>query len=57
MKQITKAIQIDIKIHEQLKQYCSDNGLKMQKLIEKLIIKQIENEYQSKNSSIYYQEK
>jgi hypothetical protein len=57
MKQITKAIQIDIKIHEQLKQYCDDNGLKMQKLIEKLIIKQIENEYQSKNSSIYYQEK
>ena len=57
MKQITKAIQIDIKIHEQLKQYCNDNGLKMQKLIEKLIIKQIENEYQSKNSSIHYQEK
>jgi hypothetical protein len=38
MKQITKAIQIDIKIHEQLKQYCNDNGLKLQKLIEKLII-------------------
>jgi hypothetical protein len=50
MKQITKAIQIDIKIHKQLKQYCDDNGLKMQKLIEKLIIKQIENE--SKNSDI-----
>ena len=55
MKQITKAIQIDIKIHEQLKQYCNDNGLKMQKLIEKLIIKQIENEHQSSNSSIHYQ--
>jgi hypothetical protein len=38
MKQVTKAIQIDIKIHKQLKQYCNDNGLKMQKLIEKLII-------------------
>jgi len=33
MKQITKAIQIDTKIHEQLKQYCNDNGLKIQKLI------------------------
>jgi hypothetical protein len=41
MKQITKAIQIDIKIHEQLKQYCNDSGLKMQKLIEKLIINEI----------------
>ena len=56
MKQITKAIQIDIKIHEQLKQYCDDNGLKMQKLIEKLIIKHIENEHQSTNSGIYHQE-
>lgn len=41
MKQVTKAVQIDIKIHEQLKQYCNDNGLKMQKLIEKLIINEI----------------
>ena len=57
MKQITKAIQIDIKIHEQLKQYCDDNGLKMQKLIEKLIIKHIENEHQSSNSGIYNQER
>lgn len=38
MKQITKAIQIDAKVHEQLKKYCNENGLKMQKLIEKLII-------------------
>lgn len=43
MKQITKAIQIDIKIHKQLKKYCSDNGLKMQKLIEKLIINETTN--------------
>jgi hypothetical protein len=41
MKQVTKAIQIDVKRHEQLKQYCSDNGLKIQKLIEKLIINEI----------------
>ena len=47
MKQITKAIQIDIKIHEQLKQYCNDNGLKMQKLIEKLIINEIKRNNQN----------
>jgi hypothetical protein len=47
MKQITKAIQIDIKIHEQLKQYCNDNGLKMQKLIEKLIINKIKRNNQN----------
>jgi hypothetical protein len=47
MKQITKAIQIDIKIHEQLKQYCNDNGLKMQKLIEKLIINEINRNNQN----------
>ena len=47
MKQITKAIQIDIKIHEQLKQYCDDNGLKMQKLIEKLIINEIKRNNQN----------
>ena len=46
MKQVTKAIQIDIKIHEQLKQYCNDNGLKMQKLIEKLIINEINRNLQ-----------
>lgn len=43
MKQITKAIQIDIKIHEQLKKYCDDNCLKMQKLVEKLIINETTN--------------
>jgi hypothetical protein len=50
MKQITKAIQIDIKIHEQLKQYCDDNGLKMQKLIEKLIINEIKRNNQNLSS-------
>jgi hypothetical protein len=50
MKQITKAIQIDIKIHEQLKQYCNDNGLKMQKLIEKLIINDIKNNRNIQNN-------
>jgi hypothetical protein len=47
MKQITKAIQIDTKIHEQLKQYCNDNGLKMQKLIEKLIINETNRNIQN----------
>jgi hypothetical protein len=51
MKQITKAIQIDIKIHEQLKQYCDDNGLKMQKLIEKLIINEIKRNIQDNKSN------
>ena len=46
MKQITKAIQIDIKIHEQLKQHCNDNGLKLQKLIEKPIINEINRNLQ-----------
>jgi len=51
MKQITKAIQIDIKIHEQLKQYCNDNGLKMQKLIEKLIINETNRNLQNYKSN------
>lgn len=51
MKQVTKAIQIDIKIHEQLKQYCNDNGLKMQKLIEKLIINEINRNIQNNESN------
>jgi len=46
MKQITKAIQIDTKVHEQLKKYCNENGLKMQKLIEKLIINEINRNLQ-----------
>jgi hypothetical protein len=51
MKQITKAIQIDIKIHEQLKQYCNDNGLKMQKLIEKLILNETNRNIQNNKSN------
>jgi hypothetical protein len=51
MKQVTKAIQIDIKIHEQLKQYCNDNGLKMQKLIEKMIINETNRNIQNNESN------
>lgn len=41
MKQLTKSIQIDPEIHKQLKKHCDDNGLKLQKLVEKLIINEI----------------
>lgn len=37
-EQPTKSIQIEAAIHEQLRKYCDDNGLKMQRLVEKLII-------------------
>ena len=50
-EQIKKVIQINIKIHEQLKQYCDDNGLKMQKLIEKLIINEINRNLQNNESN------
>lgn len=41
MKQPTKSIQVEPQIHEQLKKHCDENGLKMQKLVEKLIINEI----------------
>lgn len=44
MKQSTKSIQVEPQIHEQLKNYCDENGLKMQKLVEKLIINEIEKD-------------
>jgi hypothetical protein len=37
MKQETKPIQIDLKLHTELKQYCNERGLKLQKLVEILI--------------------
>lgn len=37
----TKALQIDESIHEQLKAYCNEKGLKLQRLVEKLIIDEI----------------
>jgi len=37
MKQKTKAIQITLDLHVELKQYCSERGLKLQKLVELLI--------------------
>jgi len=33
----TKSIQIDRELHTELKKYCSDNGLKLHKFVEKLI--------------------
>jgi hypothetical protein len=37
MKQETKPIQIDSKLHADLKQYCNERGLKLQKIVEMLI--------------------
>lgn len=37
----TKAVQLDENIHEQLKKYCDENGLKLQRFVEKLIINEI----------------
>jgi predicted DNA binding CopG/RHH family protein len=33
----TKSIQINNELHTEVKKYCSDNGLKLQKFVEKLI--------------------
>jgi predicted DNA binding CopG/RHH family protein len=33
----TKSIQINYQLHTHVKKYCSDNGLKLQKFVEKLI--------------------
>lgn len=38
-----KSIIINEEVHSQLKQYCDENGLKLQKLVEQIIIKYIEN--------------
>lgn len=37
MKQETKPIQIDSSLHAELKQYCNERCLKLQKLVELLI--------------------
>jgi hypothetical protein len=33
----TKSIQINYQLHAEIKKYCDDNGLKLQKFVEKLI--------------------
>jgi len=38
-----KSIIIREEVHTQLKQYCDENGLKLQKLVEQIIIKYVEN--------------
>lgn len=40
----TKAIQVKSEIHSQIKQHCDEKGLKLQALVEKLIVKYLENE-------------
>ena len=38
-----KSIIINEEVHFQLKKYCDENGLKLQKLVEQIIIKYVEN--------------
>jgi hypothetical protein len=38
-----KSIIINEEVHFQLKQYCDENGLKLQKLVEQIIIKYVGN--------------
>jgi len=37
MKQETKPIQVDSNLHTEIKQYCNERGLKLQKFVEILI--------------------
>lgn len=46
----TKALQIDESIHEQLKAYCNEKGLKLQRLVEKLIIDEFKRNLQDNKS-------
>jgi hypothetical protein len=39
-----KSIIIKEEVHTQLKKYCDDNGLKLQKFVENLILKNIKDE-------------
>jgi hypothetical protein len=38
------AIQVSVEIRDKLKQYCAKHGYKMSALVEKLILKEIEND-------------
>ena len=44
-----KSIIINEEVHTQLKQYCDENGLKLQKLVEQIIIKYVENGREKKD--------
>ena len=50
MKQETKSIQINSQIHAELKQCCSAEGLKLQKLVEKLIVDELSKNIRSNNT-------
>lgn len=43
MKQETKPIQINAILHAEFKHYCIENGLKLQKLVELLIVEKLKN--------------
>jgi len=44
MKDNIKTIQIDAKLHNKLKVYCNEHGLKLHKVVESLIIQKFKNE-------------
>lgn len=44
MKNNTKTIQINAKLHSKLKVYCNKRGLKLHKVVESLIIQKFKNE-------------
>ncbi len=44
-----KSIIISEEVHSQLKKYCDENGLKLQKLVEQIIIKYVENGREKKD--------
>lgn len=44
MKDNIKTIQIDAKLHNKLKIYCNEHGLKLHRVVESLIIQRLINE-------------
>ncbi|MFZ4598935.1 MAG: RepB family protein [Terrimicrobiaceae bacterium] len=47
MIQSTKSIQIDKQVHAELKQFCDEKGLKLQKLVERLIKDELSKDLRS----------
>jgi hypothetical protein len=46
----TKAIQVDSKLHNDLKVYCVSNGIVLQKLVEKLIESELSKSIRRNNT-------
>ena len=43
-KNTKTSIQISVNVRDKLKKYCSENGFKMCAILEKIILKEIEND-------------